>query len=240
MQVIERAEDIQPAGAMAFWSIFVSPLRTLESLEERPRWLLSLVLAALTASAINYYAVRRIGLAFLVRATAQSSGAIDQDAMLQTALEHQTRIHGIQCAASFLGVFATASIIALLLWLLVLLVGGEVTFKKVLAVVGHVTLLSTAVKQSMLALTVTLNPDLATFDISNPLATNLGFFVHSTSAVTARILSSLDLITLINLLLFALGLTKVSHQLSRVTSGAIVLIPWSLYVAFAAWMAGSR
>lgn len=240
MEAIERSDFVHRDRLMRFWLIFVSPLRTLESLCDRPRWLTPIVVAALFSTAIDYYALTRIGFESLVTAAAKSTGTLDPDGMVQNALAHKTQILAIQSVGSFLGVLATAMIVALIMWLLVLSAGGEVTFKRVLAVVAHVSLFYAVVRQCMLALAVTLSQDPATFDLRNPLATNLGVFVHPGSPVAARILSSLDLITFTTQILVVLGLRKVSCDLSRLAACAIVFLPWSVYVAFRAWMARAQ
>lgn len=240
MEAIERSDSVYRERTVGFWLVFVSPLRTLESLCERPRWIVPLGCAALLTAVIDYYALTRIGFDSLVAAAARASGTLDPDGVVQNALAHRTEILAIQSVGSFLGVFATATIFALLLWLLVLGVGGEVTFKRVMAVMAHVGLVFATVKQSMLAFAVTLSQNPVTFDLKNPLATNIGFFVHSSSPMTARILSSLDLLTFTTQVLVVLGLVKVSRGLSRKAACAVVFIPWSLYVAFRAWMAGAQ
>jgi hypothetical protein len=134
----------------------------------------------------------------------------------------------------FLGAFATSALIALILWLLVMLVGGDAVFKKVLALTAHVALFTAAVRETMLAVTVTLNGDLNSFDFNNPLATNLAFFVHSSSRFTARIFSALDIVTIATVVLLALGLTKVSKRVSPTAAWLVVIIPWALFVIGAA------
>jgi len=233
----EKSDLISHARSAPLWGIFVSPVRTFGSLCEQPRWFVPLAFAAAFSMAVDYYATSHIGFESLVRGVAKSAGTLDPEGMVQNALAHKIQILAIQSAGSFLGVFATAMIVALILWLLVLGVGGEVKFKSVLAVLGHVNLGYLVVRQSMLALSVSLCRDPASFDLRNPLATNVGFFVQSSSPITARILSSLDLVTFTAEVLVVIGLTKVSPGLSRATSCVIVFLPWSLFVALRAWMA---
>ena len=240
MEAIERSDVVQDARPVASWLIFVSPLRTLESLCDAPRWFIPLALAAVSSAAVDHYVSRRIGFEYLVLAAAKSTGTLDPDGMVHNALAHKTQILAIQSVGSFLGVFVTAAILALILWLLVLCVGGEVTYKRVLAVLAHVSLVYVGARQSMLALAVSLNQDPAALDLRNPLATNIGYFVHSSSPITARIFSSLDLLTLTAEILVVLGLTRVSRGLSRAAACAIVFIPWGLYVAGRAWMAAGQ
>jgi hypothetical protein len=174
--------------------------------------------------------VSRVGLARLIAIAAKSSATIDPDAMLQNAMAHQTQMIVMQSVFSFLGVFLTALSVAVVLWLLVLLAGGDTTFKNVLAVSAHVYFFTTVLKYSMLAVSLTVNNDPDTFNPLNPLATNLAFFIHAGSPAVSRILSCLDIITLATLFLFITGLSKVCDRLSRIAASVVVLVPWLLYV----------
>jgi hypothetical protein len=163
-------------------------------------------------------------------AALQSNAAIDPQTALQNALGHQGQILLYQALSTFAGTFLTASVVARVLWLLLIVVGQDVVFRKVFAVVAHASLLTTVIRNSMLALTTTLMRDLDSLDLRNPLATNLAFFLHPHSATAARILSSLDLLTLANLYLLAAGLTRVSQRLSPRVAAALVVVPWLLWV----------
>jgi len=228
--------ECQPTAApKALWAMFVSPLATLDRLRQRPRSLLPLFVAALYATGVNYYMVNRIGLARLVTVAAKSAATIDPDAMVQNALAHQAQMIAFQSIFCFLGVFAQVLFVALVLWLLVLLAGGDSKFRNVLAVAAHVTFFTTIVKYSMLAISLTLNNDPDTFNPINPLATNLGFFFHASSRAASHLLSTVDLITLATLFLLVAGLTKVCDRLSRTAASLVVLVPWGIYVAGSAW-----
>jgi hypothetical protein len=69
-----------------------------------------------------------------------------------------------------------------------------------------------------------------TFDLRNPLATNLAFFLRPSSPVALRILSALDVITLVTIVLLIVGLTKVCDRLSARAALMVVVIPWMAYV----------
>src|SRR5262249_59642642 len=107
---------------------------------------------------------------------AHSNTSLGPDAVLQNALAHKTQVMLIQSISTFLGAFAVAAVVALILWLVILMIGGDTVFKNVLSVAAHVALLTTVARESMLALTVTVNNDFDSFDLNNPLATNLAFF----------------------------------------------------------------
>ena len=235
MENIKSRELLPEAAPFALWAIFFSPLATIESLSRRPRWFIPLLVAGIYSTAVSYYVIARFGFAALVAKSAQASSQLDPDMVLQHALANKTQIIVVQSISTFLGAFATSSLIALVLWLLVILVGGDAVFKKVLALTAHVALFTAAVRETMLAVTVTLNSDLNSFNFNNPLATNLAFFVHSSSRFTARVFSALDIVTIATVVLLALGLTRVSKRVSPTAAWLAVLIPWAIYVVGGAW-----
>ncbi|MEJ2083797.1 MAG: YIP1 family protein [Acidobacteriota bacterium] len=230
-----NVEDSSRRSIWAFSGMLLNPLRTLESLGAHPRWLLPILCASLAAGIVNYYLVERVGLGRLIAVVARSNEAIDPDAVLQQALANKTQIILIQAFSSVFGVVVAALLIALVLWLIVLVVGADATYRHVLALVAHVTFLTTIVRQSMLAMAITARNSWDGFDLTNPLATNLGYFLRPESIAVSRILDSIDLISLAGIWLLIVGLLRISRSLSRSTAIGVVVVPWILYVAVRAW-----
>lgn len=220
------AHGFQP---LAFRSMFSSPAATLDSLKGRPQWFYPLLLAAVYSVAVNFYVIQRIGFMRLMGTALQANAAIDPRAVLESALAHRAEILFFQGLAAFASTFLTAFVVAKVLWLIITVIGQDVLFKKVLAVVAHVTMLTVVIRESMLALTTTVMSNLDNLDMRNPLATNLAFFLHPRSPIVSRLLGSLDLITFTNILLLAMGLSKVSNRLSFRTACILVIIPWGVY-----------
>jgi hypothetical protein len=208
-----------------------SPVRTLALQEREPSWLLPLFASASCSTAASLYVVSRIGFPRLMRAAIDSAMAFDADSAVQNVLARKGQILFFQGASIFVGTFVTAFVIAKVLWLVLLLVRGEVSFRKVLAVVAHATLFVTAVQQAMLALTVTVMQNVEAFDIRNPLATNAAFFWHGEHSAAVRLLGALDVITAAKILLIAIGLTKVANPLSLRAACLMVALPWGAYTA---------
>lgn len=221
---------IHSSRPVSFWSMFASPVATLESLRDRPQWLIPVLLSATLCVAVNFYVIRRIGLVRLINAAAQAKAVIDPQAAIQNALAHRSEILTFQALTTFVSSFVTVLVIAKVLWLLLTLFGWDILFKKILGIVAHVKLLSVVIRECMLALTVTLIRDLNTLDLRNPLATNPAFFFRPTSPAAYRTLSSLDVITLMEISLLIVGLTKVCPRLSLWAASLLVVIPWTIYV----------
>jgi hypothetical protein len=215
---------------ISFWSMFVRPLSTLDSLRERPRWLYPVLVSGIISAAVNYYIIQRIGLIRMIEATTNAKATIDPQAILQNALEHRTQILCFQAFSTFVSSFLVALATATILWLLLTMWGYDLSFKQGLAVVVHVNLLSVVLRECMMMLTASLIRDMNQFDLSNPLATNIAFFVKPASPVVLRFLSSLDLITFTNMTLLVIGLTKVCSKLSVKTASVMVIGPWAVYL----------
>jgi hypothetical protein len=215
---------------VSFWSMFGRPLSTLDSLRERPRWLYPVLVSGIISVAANFYVIQRIGLARMIEGSIDARSTIDSQTILQNALEHQVQILCFQALSTFVGSFLVALGTAAILWLLLSLCGYDMSFKKGFAVVAHVNLLSVVIRECMMMLTAFFVQDMHRFDLNNPLATNIAFFVQTSSPVVLRFLTSLDAITFTNMALLIVGLTKICGKLSVKTASMMVIGPWALYI----------
>ncbi len=229
-------EKLPASGAALFWSMFATPVQALASLRERPRWLFPIVFSASFSVAVNFYVIRHVGLARLVSASVKANAVIDAEAAMQNVLAHQNVILSVQALSTFASSFLTALVIAKVLWLLLILFGHDLVFKHILAVVAHANMIPVIIRESMLGLTATIIRDSSTFDMRNPLATNLAFFFRPDSPAAFRMLASLDVITFLNMYLLAVGLTKVCAHLSPRGAALTVIIPWAVYVGATAFI----
>ena len=217
-------------GTRSCWSIFAHPLDTLDSLRHRPRWLLPLLAAAAAAAASNLYVLRRVGLMRLVDAAAAGGALLDAEGLRESVLERQARILAFQAATAFAGPFLTAFSTAAVFWLILVLFGRDIPWKRVLAVVAHVWLLTVGIREGMKVLAITWIADTGRFDIGNPLATNPAFFFRASSPAVQKTLSSLDAITFLGLALLVAGLVRVCPGLPRAHAALAVILPWVIYV----------
>jgi hypothetical protein len=215
---------------VSFWSIFVRPLSTLNSLGERPRWLYPVLVSGIVSVAANFYIIQRIGLTRIIESSIDAKSMIDPQTILQNALEHQVQILCYQALSTFVGSFLAALGTATVLWLLLTLCGYDMSFKQGFAVVAHVNLLSVVFREGTMIMTAFFVRDMARFDLNNPLATNIAFFVQTASPAVLRLLTSLDVITFTNMALLIVGLTKVCGKLSVKTAAMMVIGPWTVYL----------
>ena len=217
-------------GRVSFLSMFTSPLVTFDSLRKQPRWLFPAAFSAMVSAASNFYVIRRIGLVRLIETASRSHSVIDPQAAIQNVLAHQNQILFFQAASIFLNVFLIALAAANFFWLALMLFGYDISFRKSLAVVAHANMLPIVAKGCMTALIAAVVRDAATLDIKNPLATNLAFFLRPSSPAALRLLTSLDVIALINAALLTAGLARVCPKLSPAAASKLVFICWAIYI----------
>jgi hypothetical protein len=215
----------------AFRSMFFHPATTLDTIQENPQWFCPLLFAAVFSAAANSYMMFRIGIVRLVGAALKASGAIDPKAVLDGAAAQKTGILIFQGLGTMAGTFITALVAAKVIWLLLIMFGEDIGYRKVLAVVAHVNMLTIVIRETMMVLTMTAMRDLDGFNLQNPLATNLAFFLNPSSPAAFHLLRSLDLISFANIFLLALGLSKLSLRFSIRQANALVIIPWGIYLA---------
>jgi hypothetical protein len=222
----------QPSGAL--WEMFFSPIATLQKLRERPRVALPVLVAAVWATIVSFYVIQTVGLRTLVEASIRATATVDPDALIAAAMQSKTQILIMQGAGAFFGTLLSVFALALFYYLLVAVVGGDVTYKAVAAVVAHVTLFLTIVKQTMIATVATLNS--SSFSFQQPLGTNLGFFIDADSQAMAKVLTSVDILSIAGLVLTIFGLRAVSDRFSGFAASAVVVLPWLVYVGARAFL----
>lgn len=221
---------------LRFWHMLVNPAATLGTLDTRPAAFLPLIAAALYAAVVNLYVLQRIGVRRVIEAAVRAAASVDTETLIANAMAQRQQIVVMQAVSAFAGSIIAALLLGLFFWLLVTVAGALVPFRRVLAVVAHVAFFTTIARETMIGLVVTVTRNLDAFNIRNPIATNLGFFIHTASPAMARLLGAADLITAAGLTLTIVGLRAVAKELSTVVVASIVLVPWVLYVAAGMWL----
>jgi hypothetical protein len=227
---MQQTEACPNSRRASFLAMFARPLATMDSLREHPQWLCPILISALVTAVANLYVIQRVGLVRLIEAASQTKAIMDPQGALQNILAHQNRILCFQAASNLASAFVLALVTAKVLWLLLTLFGYDIGFKKILAVVTHANMLPAILRACMLAMTAAIIQDAGALDLKNPLATNIAFFLQPPSPAAFHILSSLDAITLSNIALLIIGLTRVCSNLSTRSASLMVFVPWMIYV----------
>jgi hypothetical protein len=215
---------------VAIIPMFTSPAATLAGIKDNPRWLVPLLVAAGYSLIVNLFVIQRIGFVRLMQAALQAGVSIDPQSVLDAAVARKTEILVFQGLSTCAGTLVTALVVSKVMWLILSLIGEDVSFKKVLSVEAHVVMLCAVLRGSMLAITASAIQDLNSFDLRNPLATNPGFFCRFGSPSVSRVMNALDLFTFAHILLLAVGLNKLTGRLSLRAAVILVTLAWGAYV----------
>jgi len=228
---MELAEHHRDFKRFSFLSMFTNPSTTFASLRAKPKWFYPTAFSALASVACNYYVIHRIGLARIVESALDGKHVVDPQGAIQNVLSHRGIVLAVQSASIFINVFVIALVTATVLWLLLTACGHDISLRKALSVVAHANMLSVVIKSSMIVLTIAALRDVSAFDLRNPLATNMAFFLKPSSPEAFHILVSLDAIKIMNLALLIIGFSRICQALSTGRAALLVLIPWVIYRA---------
>jgi hypothetical protein len=101
-----------------------------------------------------------------------------------------------------------------------------------LSLVNHIFFASTLVTSIFALGPLLITRDLEKFDIQNPIASNIGFFLspESVGKFFYSLASSIDVISCWLIFLFATGFTAISENLKRKTALILVIAFWLVWV----------
>lgn len=116
--------------------------------------------------------------------------------------------------------------------------GPKIPYTRPLAVVGYTWFTTSLVGTAMALLVILLSPDRHAVDVQRLSMLNPGFFLdNDTNRAVRSIATSLDLISITNILLLSLGLSKIAFNLPFGKSFAILGGLWLFWVFLKAGLA---
>ena len=210
--------------------VFFSPVRTFESIAQRPTWVAPLVLWTLCSLILTVLIMPRIDYGSLIRERMEDSGQQISEERLESMVETQSRIGRV------IGyVWGTAAPAAICLLLSAIFLGAfkafgwDVRFKQALGVTTHAFL--PAVLGSLLAIPVIAQRDrIDPRFMSDLVRSNLGFLVaRDSSPALHSLLSSVDVFSLWVLALLVIGFAAAA-RVSRGRAASIIVSLWVLFV----------
>jgi hypothetical protein len=214
--------------------VYLDPRETFRDVSARPRWWVPMIVISLCSLVFIYCFSQRVGWDRMIRQTLESSTRMQN-------LPPEQRERAIEMGARFAPIsgYATAVVgrplsilICAGIFLLVfnVFLGAKITFQQGMAVTAY-SFLTLALSSILSTVTLFLkSPE--DFDIRNPLAFNLGFFLSDDSASKAMIAlaNSIDLFSLWTLAVLAIGFS-VCAKMSFTKALMGVTLPWLIYVA---------
>lgn len=232
-----NAAQMAPLGpnVSRLWGVLFEPSKTFGEINRRPNWLIPLIALIILMSAANTYVINAIGYENIVRQSMMQSPQVRE-----MPTEQREELIRRQSESSFFRYFAYLGpvfgvvvllIIAGLLFLALVLVGGESSFSRIFSVTCHSNFAYSVVAYFLTILVVLLTEDKASLNIQSVVQSNPGFLVSQReSPVLFAALASFDLTTMYQVFLLSLGLSKVGTKVSFGTSLGIVLCLWLIYI----------
>jgi len=216
------------------FGVLFSPKATFESIARRPTWLLPvLLLTVLSLGVLGIFGQRGGWPAYLQKQMAASSRfeqlpADQQQRALEQTLKFAPRFAYFEVVIVIFGAIVITS--AILFGVFNGLSGTKLKFKTSLGIVAHASM--TGLVSGILGIVIVSLKDPATIDLQNIVASNAGTFLSSDAPKwLAALLGSLDIFSLWNMILLAIGFTTAApKQLTTAKSFAWVFIMWLVYV----------
>jgi len=209
--------------------VFVSPVRTLESIARRPSWILPMALWVFLSVAATAVLIPRTDWSGILRAQMEKSGQTLTDAQLEDRVR---TIKGFSWTYYLIAVtapFVIALVTAGVFWAALKAFGWDARFAQSLGVTAHAflpTILASAFVIPVMWRMDRIDPKRA----GDLLVSNLGFLVDQKSVPALHsLLQSIDLFSFWTMALLIIGLAAAA-RISRGKAAAFVVTFWILFV----------
>lgn len=214
-------------------AIFFEPSKLFEEINQRPNWLIPLIVLTLAAALSINYLVTSIGIDNVVQQQLNQSPQFQNadEQTRQQIIDRQTPIMNFFFRVG--GLFAVVNVLLVSVAFLGVLIlsGKEAKFSKVFSVTTYSYMAITLISTVLIMLVVSLAQDPSQLDLQNPIQSNLGALIdRKSSPALFSFASSLDIIYFYVIYLLSLGLSKTSRKLSL--GGALLIVGglWLVWV----------
>lgn len=210
---------------------FTAPSKTFNDIRRCASWWLPFLLGALVTYGFVFALQSRVGWD-RVAENAMKQNPRAEEQMANASPEQRASILSISKKITMGALYGSpvlaliaAAVFALVLWGTINFVfGGEATFIQVFAVWMYGTL-PLAIKGILIAITLFAGIDPESFNLENPIGTNLGYFLPSeTPRWLSTFASSIDLFSLWSYVLVGIGLAIVARV--KRSSGLLAVFGW--------------
>ena len=209
--------------------VFFQPQATFQAIGRKPTWLVPVLACVLLALITSFFVINKMGVANIMRSAMQGNPRADEIiAMSEQSASTKVMMYVMAPVQVPLILLAMAGVFLLGL----MLAGPEIGFKKVFSVVALSFFAYSFVASLLTAVTVATARDFANFDIRNPIATNVGFFLDpaESNKFLYNVASSIDILSFWFLYLLALGFAEVSLKPRQRKPIALIIGIWAVFV----------
>jgi|WetSurMetagenome_2_1015567.scaffolds.fasta_scaffold137303_2 hypothetical protein len=217
------------------FGVIFSPQPTFEAINRKPNWLLPMALITILSLLFMVVILHFMGMERMMRSglgTNPTEQQIQQVDLQIKAFQERPGLQAFFYLPVAIGSLLLPLVVGGVLMLVFTLAGGSTTFKKALSVVSHSFFASTLVTTVFSAGLLMITTDYDKFDIQNPVASNLGFFLNPAemSKFLYHIATSIDLLSFWLIFLMATGFTVVSENLKKKTAYTCLIVIWAVWV----------
>lgn len=228
---------------------FIAPRKTFEDLKRNSSWWVPFVLSAVVTLAFGILAVQRVDIGRFVQQQIERSPSAQKRLEQATPQQREQGI-AIQTTITKFFFYAYPGVIfigglvfaAILMAVFNFILGGEVPFKRALAVVFY-SFLPWNLATILLGVSLLVSSDPNSIDLNNPMPTNVAFFLDPLGNKFAyAIAQSIDIFRIWAVVLLGLGFTVASSNRKPTLStgvttmfiiyGIVVLVGAGLKVVF--------
>jgi hypothetical protein len=227
------AEPARMSAISRIFGVFFSPKQTFEDIARKPSWLAPFIVLTILSLIVSYCLNQKMNWRDYVGQQIEKS---PRSANLTPEQKEQQAEMGARFSPAFtyaVGLLAPTIgmlVVTLVMWGGFNLLGGaNATFSQAFGVTAHASL--TGILNSILFLVVLFIKPPGTFDLENPVATNLGAFLSPDSAKWLLTLArSIDVFTIWTLILLAIGFAAINPR--KLKGGKAFSIAFSIWVVY--------
>ncbi len=212
---------------------FLAPSRTFADILRSTSWWLPFVLAVLVSLGVTFAIDRQVGFDRVVENTIHASPKQEEQLASLTPEQRTTRIKGMAAGyrytsyASPVFILVFSAIGALVLWASFNFgLGARTTFGQMFCLWMYCSL-PRLLSGLLTILTVVFGGNPESFDLKNPVGTNLGYYLPDAAPWLKTALGFFDIIGIWSLVLLVLG-TAIVAKVSRGKAAAVVVGWWVL------------
>jgi hypothetical protein len=205
-------------------------------------WWVPWLLVSIVSVAFAYTLDKKIGWPLVIetqiQANPKAAAQIEQQAPEQREklLKTQAAVAGvIAYAAPLMTLLALVAIAGILLGIFNFGFGAKLRFGEMMGVASYSLLPS--IINTLLIILVMFLVSADAFDVKNPLATNVGYFVPNTMPFVKTALGTVDVFTIWQVFLLAVGVSQLS-KVKRGTAFATIFVLFALMKVLGAWAGG--
>jgi hypothetical protein len=220
---------IERGGLANLFGVIFQPQAAFRAIGAKPRWLLPMAACLMLSLVSVTLMVNRMGIANMMRSALQGNPQAEEIAQ---KTEESSFARTMIYASPLIQVPIVVAAMAGILLLAFIPAGVEVSFKQAFSIVTHALFAYSVIATSLMLVTVYATKDFTSFDLRNPIATNLGFFLDPAeiSKFLSSLASSLDVLSFWFLYLLAVGFAETSPKTRFQKTLPPVLVVWVIYV----------